>query len=151
MIGMSRVKFDQLSLHFSESYQEIQLERLQRKETKRLPTGGRQGVFDSDQKRLFFILYYLKTYPTFDVLGFHFDLSAGHAHDYVNEFIPILKRALERAQSFPERAFDTTEDIRQAIEKHDKILIDGVEIPTVRPCDKDEQSERYSRKKASYS
>jgi hypothetical protein len=57
MIGMSRAKFDQLSLLFSDAYQEVQRERLQRKDIKRLPAGGHRGVFDSDQKRVvpFFI------------------------------------------------------------------------------------------------
>ena len=148
MIGMSRTKFDQLSLLFSDAYQEVQRERLQRKEIKRLPAGGHRGVFDSDQKRLFFILFYLKTYPTFDVLGFHFDLSAGHAHDAVNEYILILRRALERAKAFPERTFDTPAALQKAIEKYNEISIDGVEIPTVRPSDKTEQTERYSGKKS---
>jgi hypothetical protein len=40
MIGMSRAKFDQLTLLFSDACQEIQRERLQRKDIKRLPTGG---------------------------------------------------------------------------------------------------------------
>jgi hypothetical protein len=90
----------------------------------------------------------LKTYPTFDVLGFHFDLSAGHAHDYVNEYILILRSALERAKVFPERTFDTPEALQKAIEKYHEIAIDGVEIQTVRPCDKAEQTERYSGKKS---
>ncbi|CAD7856943.1 MAG: hypothetical protein, partial [Olavius algarvensis Gamma 1 endosymbiont] len=33
-------------------------------------------------------------YPTFDVLGFLFSLSAGHAHEYVVFFLRVLKRAL---------------------------------------------------------
>jgi len=43
---------------------------------------------------LFFVLFYLKTYPTFDVLGFHFGLSARHAHDHVEFLMRILERAL---------------------------------------------------------
>lgn len=148
MIGMSRSKFDQLSPLFSNADQEIQRERLQRKNIKRLPAGGHRSVFESDQKRLFFILYYLKTYPTFDVLGFHFDLSAGHAHDYVDEFTPILTRALERAKAFPVRTFDTANDFQQAVDKYNEVSIDGVEIPTVRPSNKTEQTERYSGKKS---
>ena len=94
LIGMSREKFDHLAGLFAESYAEIQQERLQSKTLKQRPVGGRPGVFESHEQRLFFVLFYLKTYPTFDVLGFHFDLSAGHAHDAIQVFAPVLQRAL---------------------------------------------------------
>lgn len=146
-IGMSRTKFDQLVTDFTAAFQAHQADRLQRKEIKRLPSGGLKGVLDSDEKRLFFLLFYLKTYPTFDVLGFHFDLSAGHAHDYIQEFMPILKRALQARNVYPERTFETVEQFKQAIEKYNEIYIDGAEISCVRPHDKEEQKERYSGKK----
>lgn len=146
-IGMSRAKFDQLAIDFTTAFQEHQADRLQKKEIKRLPAGGSKGVFANDEKRLFFLLFYLKTYPTFDVLGFHFDLSAGHAHDYVKEFMPILKRALEARNAYPKRAFETVEQFNQAIEKYSETYLDGTEIPCVRPQDKEEQTERYSGKK----
>jgi len=104
-------------------------------------------VLDSDEKRLFFLLFYLKTYPTFDVLGFHFDLSAGHAHDYIQEFMPILERALKARNVYPERTFETVEQFKQAIEKYSEIYMDGAEISCVRPHDKEKQKERYSGKK----
>jgi hypothetical protein len=68
---------------FANSYNAIQQERLKNKEIKRIQNSGPTGILDTPETQLFFVLYYLKTYPTFDVLGFHFDLSAGHAHDYV--------------------------------------------------------------------
>jgi hypothetical protein len=150
-IGMSRERFDQLAIDFTVAFQEHKVDRLRKKEIKRLPAGGLNGVFDSDEKRLFFILFYLKTYPTFDVLGFHFDLSAGHAHDYIKEFMPILKRTLEARNLYPKRAFETIDQFKQAIEKYNETYLDGVEISCVRPQDKEEQSERYSGKKTPYS
>lgn len=148
MVGMSREKFNQLAILFAGAYPAIQQERLQQKVIKRLPAGGSHGVFDSDEKRLFFILFYLKTYPTFDVLGFHFDLSAGHAHDYVKEFMPVLRRALEQVEAFPERSFETVKQFQQAIDKYNSIVIDGVEMTCVRPRDEVTQADRYSGKKS---
>ena len=94
IIGMSRDQFEDLVPYFSSSYQEIQEERYQNKEIRWIPKGGKRGVFSGDDERLFFILYYLKTYPTFGVLGFLFGLSEGRAHDYVAFFMRILERAL---------------------------------------------------------
>lgn len=146
-IGMSREKFDTLVPVFADMYQTIQEERLQRKEIKRLWKSGPKGVLDTPEKRLFFVLYYLKTYPTFDVLGFQFDLSAGHAHDEVAAYLPVLQRTLERLNMLPKRAVESVDEFRQLVDQYSKILIDCTEVPCVRPCDDDEQSERYSGKK----
>lgn len=89
---MSREKFDRLAATFPDAYDAIQRESLQRGEIKQVPSGGPNGHLDSFDKKLFFLLYYLKTYPAFDVLGFHFGLSAGHACDHVQALLPVLVR-----------------------------------------------------------
>ena len=147
VIGMSWAKFDQLAADFATAFQEHQADRLRKKEIKRLPVGGSKGVFDSNEKRLFFLLFYLKTYPTFDVLGFHFSLSAGHAHDYVEEFMPILEIVLKARNAYPKRTFKTLDQFKQAVEKYSEIYIDGAEVSCVRPQDKEAQKDRYSGKK----
>ena len=149
MIGMSRKKFDELVPVFIASYHAIQEERLKNKEIKCLPKGGFRGALDTHEKQLFFLLFYLKTYPTFDVIGFLFDLSAGHAHDAVKTHMPILKKSLETLNVYPKRAFESVEDFTQAIEKYEQIIIDGVEVPCVRPSEKDRQKDHYSGKKNS--
>jgi len=45
VIGMNQEKFDGLVPNFSAAYQKIQEERYQNKEIKRLPKGGKPGVF----------------------------------------------------------------------------------------------------------
>ena len=110
LIGMSREKFDLLVPHFSSAYREIQEEQRQNKEIMRLPAGGKKGVFSSHEERLFFVLFYLKTYPTFDVLGFHFGLSAGHAHDYIKFFTRVLNRALSNLEMLPAQEIESLED-----------------------------------------
>ena len=102
-IGMSREKFDSLVPVFADSYDAIQQERLKNKEIKRIQNSGPKGVLDTPEKQLFFTLYYLKTYPTFDVLGFHFGLSAGHSHDYIVSYLPVLQRSLETLDVAPKR------------------------------------------------
>jgi hypothetical protein len=146
-IGMGREKFDFLVDIFSESYDVIQQERLEKQEIKRVQRTGPKGVLDTPEKQLFFVLYYLKTYPTFDVLGFHFNLSAGHAHDYIASYLPVLQRSLERLGAAPKREISDPEEFNQLVNKYEKILIDGTEVPCVRPADYDEQESRYSGKK----
>ena len=80
VVGLTKVQFLILSEFFEKAYHEIQNERLINGEIRRLPKGGSLGLLDTPQKMLFFILYYMKTYCTFDVLGFTFGFSSGHSH-----------------------------------------------------------------------
>jgi hypothetical protein len=146
-IGMSREKFDQLVSVFTQSERAIDEQRLANKDIRCLRKGGPPGNLDTPEKRLFFVLFYLKTYPTFDVLGFHFNLSAGHARDHITKAIKTLEHSLETLEVAPKREFNSAEDFKQCIEKYNKIIIDGMEVPCVRPTDKELQKARYSGKK----
>ena len=147
LIGMNRSKFDRLTTAFVAAYDSIQLERLQRGEIKQVPSGGPKGHLDTFEKKLFFILYYLKTYPTFDVLGFHFGLSSGHAHNHVEALLPVLTRGLADLGVLPARSPGTPEEFLQLVEQYGDIAIDGMECPCVRPQDEALQKARYSGKK----
>jgi len=109
------------------------------KEIKRLPEGEKPGVFPSHKERLFFVLFYLKTYPTFDVLSFHFSLSAGQTHDYVELFLRVLERALTDLDQLLEVTLETPEDLSQLVDQYNDIIIDGVEMACVRPHDEAHQ------------
>ena len=146
-IGMSRAKFDILASAFAAAYDTIQLERLQRGEIKQVPSGGPKGNLGTFEKKLFFVLYYLKTYPTFDVLGFHFGLSSGHAHEHVEALLPVLLRSLSDLRVLPARSPGTPEEFLQLVEQYGDIAIDGMECPCVRPQDETLQKARYSGKK----
>lgn len=147
LIGIDRKQFDDLVPQYKIAHQEIQIERIKNGEITRLPRGGKRGQLDSYEKQLFFILYYLKTYPTCDVLGFHFDLSAGHANDKVIFCMNILKRALKNLNVLPIQEPNNDNNFNNLIAKEEKILIDVTECSCVRPQNKIEQKDRYSGKK----
>ena len=63
LIGIPRSKFDKLAVAFAAAYPAIQQERLEQGEIKQVPSGGPKGNLDSFGKKLFFLLFYLKTYP----------------------------------------------------------------------------------------
>ena len=94
VIGISLSKFNILLVAFTAAYDSVQMERCQKGEIKNVSKGGPKGNLDTFEKKLFFILYYLKTYPTFDVLGFLFGFSSGHAHNHVENLLPVLLRSL---------------------------------------------------------
>lgn len=147
LIGMPKSKFTSLVKVFESAALEIDQERVQQGEIKQVKQGGPKGYLDTYEKKLFFILYYLKTYPTFDVLGFHFGFSGGHAHAHVDKLLPVLDRALSHLKLMPERQPKTPEEFSQLLEKYKNIAIDGMECPCVRPQDDSAQEEHYSGKK----
>ena len=150
LIGMPKAKFTSLVKSFESAALEIDQERVKTGEIKQVKQGGPKGNLDSCEKKLFFILYYLKTYPTFDVLGFHFGFSGGHAHAHVDRLLPVLGRALTNLKLMPERQPKTPEEFSQLLDKYKNIAIDGVECPCVRPQDDLAQEEHYSGKKKTY-
>lgn len=147
LIGLTRAHFDRLLKAFEQAFRDHQQERYRSGEIKRIPAGGSKGQLDTSAKKLFFILYYLKTYCTFDVLGFHFGFSAGHAHQHIAQLFPVLQRTLADLNLLPKRTLDTVEDLQQLVEQYNEIAIDGVECACVRPGEGVLQKARYSGKK----
>ena len=147
VIGISRSKFDILVPVFAAALLDKQQEQLKNKKIKRIPSGGLKGHLDTPEIKLFFTLLYLKTYPTFDMLGFLFGLSSGHAHNHLDKLLPILRQSLSNLDMLPARTPGTPEEFAQLIEQYDDIAIDGLECACVRPQDKELQEACYSGKK----
>lgn len=67
--------------------------------------GGRKGNLSTLQAKVVFCLYYLKTYPTFDVLGNRFGLSRSSACEALHKWMPLVKQALEQLDVLPVSLF----------------------------------------------
>ena len=145
--GISRKAFTQLLVHFTTAIETSQQEAYRHGDRLRSPGGGRKGNLDTNEKKLFFILFYLKTYPTFDVLGFLFDMDGGNACAHVHRLLPILTQALEAAGMRPKRVLNTPEELEKLVDSEKEILIDATERECVRPQDKTRQKASYSGKK----
>ena len=103
VIGISRSQFNTLAEAFAAAFLAMQQERLLNGKIKQVPSGGPKGNLDTPEKKLFFTLLYLKTYPTFDMLGFLFGFSSGHAHDHLEKLMPVLLQSLSNLGVLPER------------------------------------------------
>ena len=69
--------------------------------------GGRKGVLASPEQKLLFILFYLKTYPTFDVLGATFGLPRSKACEHAHRLAKALERCLRTLGVLPARVIDS--------------------------------------------
>ncbi|MDS4022223.1 MAG: transposase family protein [Candidatus Competibacter sp.] len=108
---------------------------------------GRKSALVSPENQLAFILFYLKNYPTYDVLAFTFNISRGCAFESVQRLLPILKQTQKNLKVLPKRTTDDPQELLQLIESVDRILIDATERPVQRPQKKAQQEKHYSGKK----
>ncbi len=95
LTGLSREQFNHLLEKFAYCLEAMKNEEYKnnKKNRKRRPGGGRKGSLQTPENKLFFILYYLKNYPTFDVLGFVFGMSPSKAAENVHALLLVLERA----------------------------------------------------------
>lgn len=149
LTGVSPEEFQRLLPVFTTSYKEMVQERYEAQQDtrQRQPGGGQKGKLPSMQLKLFFILYYWKVYPTYDVLGFQFGFDRSKAYTNVQALWPVLERTLEKLGVLPARAFSSVEELRATFGKVQDLLIDATERAHCRPKDEDEQRKKYSGKK----
>ena len=123
-----------------------QWEKYTNQESRDPKSGGRPPSLKTIEDRLFFILYYLKTYPLQEVIAYSFGISQGTANVLIHQLSHILKLTLAELGYVPARI---TEDMikRLQLEETQPYVIDGTERPIVRPSNKVVQRTFYSGKK----
>lgn len=151
LTGMPKEEFKQLSIAFgkeSEKRKQSTYKKGIKKGTRyRKPGGGKKGRLKTYEQKLFFILFYFKCYPTFDLLGFMFDLNRSNSLRNIQRATPILEQTLGRKLVLPKRQIRTPEELFSLFPKLHDIFVDGTERPMQRPKDKDKQKSNYSGKK----
>ncbi len=151
LTGLSQEQFDQLLQAFTRVYKEAKQEAYEKGKKagtrQRKPGGGAKGKLPAMADKLLFVLYYYKTYPTFDVLGTQFDMARSKAHTNLHNLSPILHTTLVRLGMMPHREFKTPEELKAALDGIDRIIIDATERAFRRSQDNATQREYYSGKK----
>jgi hypothetical protein len=154
LTGVPTEKFSTLEAAFAlaidDEKERAYREGLAQGKRQRKPGGGQKGKLPTAYEKLTFLLYYLKVYPTFDVLGTQFGMNRSKACENVHALLPILRKALDNLGVLPLREFKTVEEFRTACNWIDDLLIDATERPHTRPSDNEKQKDLYSGKKKAY-
>jgi hypothetical protein len=149
LTGLSQAQFDPLLSVFSDLYQATQHhtyeEGVASGTRRRKPGGGSKGTLPTMADKLMFVLYYYKTYPTFDVLGTQFDMVRSKAHENLHKLSPILYNTLVHLDLMPYRELGTPDDLKAALHGLDRLIIDATERAYHRSQDDAKQREHYSR------
>ena len=145
LTGLNRKAFDALCVAFDPVYEESL--QAASKPRKRARGGGRKARLQSTQSKFFFILFYFKCYPTFDVLGILFDLERGRSNRWVHRLQGILEKTLGRKMVLPERKIESIESFLERFPEVQSVIFDGTERPVQRPQAYEKQKAHYSGKK----
>lgn len=145
VIGMSPKQFF-IILPVFEQYLNAKKENDRKNKLK--PDNGKEGQLKTSSDKLLFMLCYLKCYPSFDVIGFIFDMSGSSANIWFSKLLPILIQTLDELAVLPKTKFESVEELREAFKNYDTLIIDATERVIQRPQDKSLQKEHHSGKKS---
>lgn len=145
LTGMTTAEFDKLKPAFEAAYEEDEQQR-----GKPGSPAGRKAVLLTCQDKLFFLLFYLRHYPTQEVQGFLFGISQVQANHWIHRLTPIVKKALGDAKELPGRTADAVKARMEACPEL-VFIIDGTERPIRRPQDGERRRKDYSGKKKRHS
>ena len=87
--------------------------------------GGRIGQLKTVEEKLLFALFYLKAYPTFDVLAFIVQFHRTRACQQVLMLLPVLEKTLGRKLVLPERKISSVEEFLRKFPDAKDVLGDG--------------------------
>ena len=144
LTGLTIAEFERLLLKFSAGLKKAQAKA--KKERERAVGGGRRHTLKTPTDKLFFILFYLKCYPTFDLAGLLFDVDRSQAQRWVKALLPVLETVLGWQAVLPQRRIGSIEEFIQRFPAATDVFIDGTERPVQRPQQAKAQQELYSGK-----
>jgi hypothetical protein len=147
LTGLSYQEFTDLVPTFEKTIYDI---RAQKKGRKRNVGGGKRGKLPTIESKLFFILFYLKTYPTFDVLGFFTDRERSHCCESVQFLSKALETSLGRKIALPTRKIHSVEEFLEKFPEVKDIFLDGTERRIQRPKKVKQNKRQYSGKKKAH-
>ena len=146
LTGLSELEFNQLLIQFELVLQSIHSV----KKRRRAVGAGRKGALPDARTKLFFVLFYLKVYPTFDLASFLFSVDCSRPCRWIQTLLPLLEQTLGRACVLPRRKVATLDEFLHHFPEVKDLLIDGTERPTQRPKSPKNRQRRYSGKKRTH-
>jgi len=144
LTGMTVAEFERLLPIFTAALKKAQVKG--KKERKRAIGGGRRHTLKSPTDKLFFILLYLKCYPTFDLAGLLYEVDRSQSQRWVKALLAVLEVGLGWQLVLPERRIGSLEEFIQRFPAVKDVFVDGTERPIQRPHQAKAQQEHYSGK-----
>lgn len=138
MTSLTVEEFDALCQSFEQVWE---------KEANKDPSkGGRPARLSTAEDQLLFILFYFKTYPLQEVIGYLFGMSQSQANEWIHRLTQVLYKALEQNDYLPPRS---AKGLLALLKREDEqaLAIDASERRRERPQEAAKQKRYYSGKK----
>jgi hypothetical protein len=145
LTGLTRGEFEALLPVFDQALTQQMLAR--RTDRQRKPGAGGKFRLAGPAPKLFFILLYVKCYPTFDVASVLYQVHRSRPNRWVHAWLPALEQALGKEVVLPERKIDQIETFFTRFPQVKDLWLDGTQRPIRRPQDAAKQKRHYSGKK----
>ena len=146
LTGMRREEFEHLVILFEPMLKLSQ----KRKNRKRALGAGRPGILKNVREQLFFILFYLKVYPTYDVASFLFNADRAQPCRWVKKLLPLLEQTLKRVCVLPKRQIRSVTEFLRMFPDVKDLFMDGTEHRVQRSKNAKNQKRQYSGKKKTH-
>ena len=151
LTGLDIKKFKELVPYFESILNEENSKRVKNdKNRQRKAGGGSKPKLNSVEAKLFYILFYVKIYPTFDLAGFIFDVNRSQTNRWMHKLLPILEKTLDRKLVLPKRKIDNVEAFMKLFPEVKDLFIDATERRVQRSSDNKKQKLDYSGKKKAH-
>ena len=144
LTGMTAPEFDGILSVFEEVLKHESL----KKERERAPGGGAHHTLKTAEEKLFYTLFYVRCYPTFDLAAFFFGgVSPSQPFRRTHTFLPALEKALGKKLVLPQRKIRTPEEFLCLFPDVKEVFIDGTERPVCRSVSAERQRADFSGKR----
>lgn len=128
--GMNYEEFSVLVPVFQKAVYELQM---QKPDRKRNPGAGQKGKLKTAAEKLLFVLMYLKTYPTYDVLTYMTDRDRGRSCESVHFLLKALEKTLNKKLVLPKRKITSVKEFMEKFPEVSDVLLDDMERRVQKP------------------
>lgn len=148
LTGLTVLEFKNLVPDFLWNYNEFESKK--KKERERKIGGGRNSKIETIEEKLFYVLWYMKTYPTFDLASFQVGFARSSACYWLHNLLPVLEQTMKRKFVLPQRKISNPEEYFKLFPEAREVFVDAVERLRQRPKNKKQQNKTYSGKKKAH-
>jgi hypothetical protein len=147
LTGLSREEFEALYQQVVDDIDRNNETRLERGDRQRAVGAGRRYEHDT-RNRLLMAMIWLRVYPTYEVLGFIFDLDKSNICRNLKSVLAVLREQLGDEVTWPDQT-RRKQKMDQFMQEFPEVaaIVDATEQPTQRPKDPETQKGYYSGKK----
>ncbi len=146
-IGISQTQFEQLVPDFEKAFTKCWYRKAWSYQRQRGVGGGRKTLLKHTRQRLFFILFYYKTYPTFRLASILFGVDKETIHRWKVFLEQVLWMAIGGQLSLPKKKIKTLTGFMEIFPDLNEFIVDATERRVLRSKDQSTQEFYYSGKK----